>query len=192
MRSGLRAVSLLAFCLLALQVLTFAQSATTSLRGTIYDPKGAVVAGAAVTLKNPATGFTRSGKSDGQGGYQFLDLPPATYNLTATAAGFSSVDENGIQLLVNTPATVNVNMQISGGTVTVEVAGAAPMVNTVNASLGHAFDTEQIADLPFEGRDPTGILSLQAGVVFTGNSSNINSMSDSRSGSVNGARSDQT
>ena len=100
--------------------------------------------------------------------------------------------ETGIQLLVNTPSTMNVTMQVSGGTVTVEVASAAPMVNTVNATLGHAFDTEQIADLPFEGRDPTGILSLQAGVVFTGNSSNINSASDSRSGSVNGARSDQT
>jgi hypothetical protein len=192
MRTGSRVVTLLAVSLLAFQALSVAQSATSSLRGTVYDPKGAVVSGAAVTITNPATGFSHSSKSDGQGNYQFLQLPPATYKLTVNASGFASVEETGIELLVDTPSTVNVNLQVSGGTVTVEVAGAAPMVNTVNATLGHAFGAEQIADLPFEGRDPTGILSLQAGVVFTGNSSNINSASDSRSGSVNGARSDQT
>src|SRR5207245_9806574 len=96
------------------------------------------------------------------------------------------------KLRVSTPATLNVAMQLTGGTVTVEVTGEAHRVNTTDATLGHAFGTEQIANLPFEGRDPTGILSLQPGVVFTGNSTHISSASDSRSGSVNGARSDQT
>ena len=162
------------------------------MRGTVYDPKGAVVSGASIVLANPATGFTRSTKTDGQGVYQFLDLPPATYELTASSSGFAAVKETGIQLLVATPGTVNLNLQVTGGTVTVEVAGTAPLVNTVNAALGHAFDSVQIADLPFEGRDPTGILSLQPGVAFTGNSQHISSASDSRSGAVNGARSDQT
>jgi Carboxypeptidase regulatory-like domain len=177
---------------LALGTLAAAQSATTSLHGTVSDPKGAVVAGAAVTITNPATGFTRTTKSDNQGGYQFIELPPATYELGVNATGFAAVKESGIQLLVNTPGTVNVNLQVAGGVVTVEVAGSAPLVNTVNAAIGHAFDTEQIADLPFEGRDPTGILSLQPGVAYTGNSQHISSASDSRSGSVDGARSDQT
>ena len=172
--------------------MAFAQSATTSLHGTIYDPKGALVTAAEVTISNSSTGFSRSTKSDSQGSYQFLELPPATYELAVAATGFAAVKETGIQLLVNTPGTVNVNLQISGGTVTVEVAGSAPLVNTVNAAIGHAFDTEQIADLPFEGRDPTGILSLQPGVAYTGNSQHISSASDSRSGSVDGARSDQT
>src|SRR5579863_7779020 len=198
MRSGSRVVTVLLWlgCFLAIylgmSVLALSQSATTSLHGTVYDPKGAVVSGSSLTLANPATGFQRTTKSDAQGGYQFLELPPATYKLTITAAGFATVEETGIELLVNTPGSVNVNMQVAGGTVTVEVAGTAPMVNTVNAALGHAFGEEQIADLPFEGRDPTGILSLQPGVVFTGNSAKISSASDSRNGSVNGARSDQT
>src|ERR1700730_12023845 len=146
---------------LALGSLAFAQSATTSLHGTVYDPKGAVVPGATVTITNPATGFTRTVQTDNQGAYQFPELQPATYELSLSAPGFALVKETGIQLLVNTPGTVNVTTQVSGGVITVEVAGSAPMVNTVNAALGHAFDTEQIADLPFEGRDPTGILSLQ-------------------------------
>jgi len=178
--------------LLAFSAFLVGQSATTSLHGTVYDPKGAVISGAKVMLTNPATGFTRSGKSDTQGNYQFLELPPATYTLDVDAAGFAGYKQTGVQVFVATPATVNVNMQVTGGTITVEVAGTAPLVNTQDATLGHAFGLEQIADLPFEGRDPTGILSLQAGVVFTGNSSHIQSSADSRAGSVNGARSDQT
>src|ERR1700676_1828231 len=192
MRFGSRLVAVVISTFLALGAMAFAQSATTSLHGTVYDPKGAVVSGATVTIANPATGFTRTVQTDNQGAYQFPELQPATYDLSVSAAGFAVVKETGIQLLVNTPGTVNVTTQVSGGVVTVEVAGAAPMVNTVNAALGHAFDTEQIADLPFEGRDPTGILSLQPGVAYTGNSQHISSASDSRSGAVDGARSDQT
>jgi len=169
---------------LVFSTLIFAQTATTSLRGTVYDPGGAVVSGSSVVLTNPATGFTRSTKTDNQGVYQFLDLPPATYEISATSSGFATTKETGIQLLVNSPGTLNIHLQVAGGTVTVEVGGTAPMVNTVNATLGHAFDTVQIADLPFEGRDPTGILSLQPGVAYTGNSQHISSASDSRSGAV--------
>jgi len=192
MRSGSRVVTPLVVFFLVFSTLIFAQTAATSLRGTVYDPGGAVVSGASIVLTNPATGFTRNAKTDSQGVYQFLDLPPATYEMTATSSGFATTKETGIQLLVNSPGTLNIKLQVAGEIVTVEVGGAAPMVNTVNASLGHAFDSVQIADLPFEGRDPTGILSLQPGVAFTGNSQHISSASDSRSGAVNGARSDQT
>jgi hypothetical protein len=177
---------------LAMSALVLAQTATTSLRGTVYDAKGAVVAGASVTINDPATGFSRTTKSDGQGNYQFLELPPAKYDLTVDARGFATMKQRGVELQVASPATLNINMQVTGGTVTVEVSGTAPLVNTQDASMGHAFGADQIADLPFEGRDPGGILSLQTGVVFTGNSPHIAGSSDSRAGSVNGARSDQT
>src|ERR1700730_9506238 len=161
MRSDSWLVAAVVSFFLALSTLAFAPSATTSLHGTVYDPKGAVVSGATVTITNPATAFTRTVQTDNQGAYQFPELQPATYELSVSAPGFALVKETGIQLLVNTPGTVNVTTQVSGGVITVEVAGAAPQATTVNAALGHAFDTEQIADLPFEGRDPTGILSLQ-------------------------------
>jgi hypothetical protein len=191
MRSGSRVTLVVGFFLVC-SPLVLAQTATTSLRGTVFDPKGAVVSGATITITNPATGFSRTMRSDGQGNYQFLELPPAKYDLTANAASFAILKQIGIELQVATPATLNVTMQVTGGTVTVEVASTAPLVNTQDATMGHAFGADQIADLPFEGRDPAGILSLQTGVVFTGNSTHISSASDSRSGSVNGARSDQT
>jgi hypothetical protein len=192
MRSGARVVTLLVAFSLALSTLILAQTSTTSLRGTVYDAKGAVVSAATLTITNPATGFSRTTKSDSQGSYQFLELPPAKYELAVDASGFATMKQSGVELQVASPATLNITMQVTGGTITVEVSGTTPLVNTQDATLGHAFGADQIADLPFEGRDPAGILSLQTGVVFTGNSTHISSASDSRAGAVNGARSDQT
>jgi hypothetical protein len=194
MRSGSRVVTLLVGFFLAVSILASAQSATTSLRGTITDPKGAVLQGATVTLNNPATGYSRTTKSGNDGAYQFLEVPPATYTLTVTATGFATLKEEGVRLMVSTPATLNFTVAVQGQSVTVEVSGTAPLVNTTDATLGHPFGAEKIENLPFEGRDPVGILSLQPGVVFIAPSDNtqISQDSDSRGGSVNGARSDQT
>src|SRR5690348_16575659 len=168
-------------------VLTFStfmwsQAATTSLNGTVSDPNGAVVPGAQVTLSNPTTGFARTVKSNGQGVYQFLQDPPATYSVTAQAAGFATIKQDYVPLMVNTPATLDLTLTVAGGQTVVEVTGAAPIVNTTDASLGHAFNSDQISYLPFEGREATSILSLQPGVAFTGNSTSINPNTDSRSG----------
>ena len=167
-----------------------AQSATTSLHGTISDSKGLVVAGASVTLNNPATGFTRTVKTDDQGSYQLLELAPSTYNMTVTAAGFATTKRENVVLQVSSPATVNMTLQVQGGSVIVDVTGEAPVVNTQDASLGNNFGARQLTDLPTEGRDPVSILSLQPGVVYIGKNVNVND--DSRGGAVNGARSDQT
>lgn len=172
--------------------LGWAQTSTTSLRGFIADPKGAVIAGAEVTIVNAATGLSRSTKTDDQGFYQFLEVPPATYTVTIKAAGFGMLRAENVRLLVNTPATLNETMRVQAVAETVDVMGQAPLVNTQDASIGHAFTTDQMTSLPFEGRDPVSILSLQPGVLYTGNSTDINPDADSRSGAVSGARSDQT
>ena len=166
--------------------------ATTSVKGTVSDAKGAVVTQATVTLENSSTGFSRSTKTNGQGEYEFVQIPPGTYAITATASGFGTTKVNGAQLLVNTPGTQNLQLQVAAAATVVEVQGQAELVNTQDASIGNAFDSKQILNLPFEGRDPVGILSLQPGVAFVGDSRNVDQSMDSRGGSVNGARSDQT
>jgi len=197
MRSRSRYFALFLSTFLALAALTFGQSATTSLRGTISDAKGAVLAGASVTLNNEATGFSRTTKTDDQGVYQFVEVPPATYILTVNAAGFAVTKRENLVLQVSSPATVNLSLQVQGGSVIVDVSAEAPMVNTQDATLGNNFGTRQLTDLPAEGRDPAAILSLQPGVVYIGNTSNQGVIpsqqnNDSRGGAVNGARSDQT
>ena len=170
-------------------VVGWAQTSTTSLRGTVSDAHGAIIQGAEVSLTNPDTSYSRKVNSDAQGAYQFVQLPPGTYTLKVSFSGFATATQN-VQLLVDTPATVNVKLDVAMASTTLEVSGEAPTVNTQDATLGNAFNTKQVASLPFEGRDPVAILSLQAGVAYVGVSNDANL--DSRSGAVTGARSDQT
>jgi hypothetical protein len=192
MRSGSRVIALLVALLLGYRTPGFAQSATSSLRGTISDAKNLVVADARVTLSNADTGFSRSANTDGQGMYQFLEIPPAKYILTVEAAGFATVKRENVVLQVSNPATLNLTLKVQGSSVTVDVSGEAPMVNTTDATLGNVFNSRQLTDLPSEGRDPASILSLQPGVVFIGNTTTSQQDNDSRGGAVNGARSDQS
>jgi len=192
MKIGRRSIWLTRLIVGFLAALSWSQTSTTSLRGTIVDPNGAVIPGADLSLQSPSIGFSRATKTDGQGFYQFLAVPPTTYTLTIQAPGFGVLRLDNVRLLVNTPATLNQTLQVQRVTQSVDVMSQAPLVNTEDASIGHAFTTDQMTSLPFEGRDPVSILSLQPGVLYTGNSSSIDPNSDSRSGAVSGARSDQT
>lgn len=168
----------------------WAQNTTTSLRGTVIDPQGAVVANVEVTLENPGEGFARNQKTDDRGEYQFLQIPPSTYTVSAVVAGFAASRKENVVLLVNTPATLNFALRVGAANSSVDVSAEATTVNTVDATIGNPFDSRQILALPSEGRNAVELLSLQAGVTYTG--SQIDQATDSRGGAVNGARSDQT
>jgi hypothetical protein len=185
-------VSSLAF--LFVVTCAWAQNGTTSLRGTVTDQNGASVAGALVTLESPSLGISVSMKTDKDGGYQFLEVRPTTYTVTVVSTGFATIRQTGLQLLVATPRTQDFKMEVASVTTTIEVTGTAQTINTTDATLGNAFGSTQIGSLPFEGRDPAGMLSLQPGVVSVADPQiqRDNESFDSRSGSVNGARSDQT
>ncbi len=191
MRSASQLLASLLVVLVALCTFVGAQS-STSLHGTVYDTKGAVVTGATINLSNHATGFSRTTKSDQQGVYQFLQIPPSTYTVSVNAKGFAPVTQNNVILQVSSPATLDFTVQVQGSAVTVEVSGAATTLNTEDASQGHVFNANQLIALPAEGRDPVAILSLQPGVTYLGSQTPDQQDQDSRGGSVNGARSDQT
>jgi len=179
-----------AVVMLAFSALSWGQSSTSSLRGSVSDQLGAVVVGAKVSLTNPGTGFSQSTTTDNLGAYQFLQIPPGTYTLTVSMAGFATIKQQNLVLQVNVPTTANVAMKVMAEASIIDVQSQAVQVNSGDATLGNAFGTQQIESLPFEGRDPTQILSLQPGVTFVG--TNVDQNQDSRGGSVSGARSDQT
>ncbi|MBV8050891.1 MAG: carboxypeptidase regulatory-like domain-containing protein [Acidobacteriaceae bacterium] len=174
----------------ALSCHVVAQVSTTSLRGVVADPAGAVIRGAQVSLTNPSIGFTRTTPTNDHGEYQFFQIPPGTYTIAAVAPGFTSTRKQDLTLLVDTPAKVDFTLQVGRTETVVEVREEAPPVNTVDATLGNPFDSNQIESLPSEGRNAVELLSLQAGVTYVG--TNVNTSADSRGGAVNGARSDQT
>ncbi len=165
--------------------------ASTSLRGTITDPSGSTIAGAQVVLANPESKTERAANTGDQGEYQFLFVPPGTYTLTVTAKGFQRYQMSGVQLLVNTPATLNAQLKVGGMTETVNVTSEQPALNLVDASIGNSFDETHVRQIPLEGRNVPDLLSLQAGVAYTGNRI-ADKDQDTRNGAVNGARSDQS
>jgi hypothetical protein len=169
-----------------------AQTGTTSVRGAVIDRTGAAIVGAKVIVTNAAQGLHREGATDGTGAYEFLSLPPGSYVLTIESKGFRKFEQKNLQLQVNSPATVNATLEVGSAAEVIEVSAQAVALNTTDASLGSAFSENQVKELPLEAGNVPELLSLQAGVAYTGNRPDINKDTDTRSGAVNGARSDQS
>jgi hypothetical protein len=178
-------------CLL-LSVVALAQNATTSVRGIVSDPTGAVLPGAIVTLTNMTTQVSQQQQVGKNGEYNFVELQPATYTISITAAGFGTVKQE-TELLVSQPATLNFKLLVGSNTETVEVT-ASSTLNFSDATIGNAISNAQIETMPIDSRNVADLLSLQPGVLYFGNNnsaSNPAATQDSRLGAVAGARSDQ-
>lgn len=181
--------------LLAFSAGAFAQS-LSALSGTVADPSGAVVPDAALTITNVDTNERKETVSDAQGRYAFLGVNPGTYRLVAKKTGFADVSFQNVRLLINNPSTLNVTFEKVGGTSQViEVSAEGVQLNTSDATLGNAFSTKPITQLPLEGRRADRILSLQPGISYIGDADTVNGGSNTatdRNGVVNGGRSDQS
>lgn len=186
-------VGIAAIALAVLASGSLAQTATSSILGTVSDPQGRAVAGAKVTVSDAQTSIAREMETDEQGRFQFLALQPGSYVVRVEAKGFRSVTTKKIQALVATPEHLDVKMELGSinETITVE-EGAVTRVNTTDATIGNEFDSKRVLALPFEGRDAAAVLSLQPGAVFTGTeTASASSTVDQRNGAINGGRSDQ-
>src|ERR1700757_1529658 len=183
-------IYLVAVCL-ALTNVSFPQASSSSLRGTVTDPSGSALPGATVVVASTELQITRTSTTGAVGDYGFPALPPGTYILTVTATGFARYRQTDIQLLVNTPATANVQLKVGAASENVTVTSEAPVLNLVDASIGNSFTQIQVQQIPLEGRNVPDLLSLQAGVAYTGNRIGDQDQ-DTRNGAVNGARSDQS
>jgi hypothetical protein len=175
-----------------------AQTGTTALNGDVTDPQGAAVAGAKVTLTQAGTGTGRSMNTDGNGHYQFQALPPGVYTVRVEIAGFRTMSLAGVELLVATNRKLDFRLELGQVTESIEVSGAAPTINLQDATTGNPFDEREVKQLPFLARNIVNLLTLQPGVVFTGNSDTDRlsqgdiSTLDGREGAVNGVRGNQT
>jgi hypothetical protein len=161
------------------------QSATTSLRGVVKDPSGALVPGAKVTLTDSATGTSYEQSTNGSGYYIFPFVKPATYQIAVTSKGFAAQSLSA-ELLVDQPATIDFKLSVQASSITIDVSSAAQTLNLTDASMGASVGNATIEALPLDGRDPVALLSLQPGVLYMGDE-----VVDSRQGAVAGGRSDQ-
>lgn len=150
----------LALCTIALALLAVtglsvsAQTVTGSIRGTVTDRAGAVVAGAQVTATNTGTGVAVTTKTDHSGDYNIQTLPIGTYTVSATKQGFSTTVQNAFTLEIDQIARVDLKLQVGAVTTTVEVpADLGAILQTEDSTLGTTVTGNTLTNMPLSGQN---------------------------------------
>ena len=136
---------------------------TGSIVGTVTDPSGAVLSGAKVTITNTATGQTIDATSNSAGSYTSGPLSPGTYKVQVSQKGFSSVSTSTVVQVGNT-TTVNARMSLGQETTTIEVQASDVQVNTEQAIVQGVLTSNQVENLPVNGRNFLDLAQLEPGV----------------------------
>ncbi|MBV9268875.1 MAG: TonB-dependent receptor [Acidobacteriaceae bacterium] len=170
MRVGTRSVLAVAFCAAAL-----AQTNEGSIAGVVQDPTGAAVPDAQITAKEKQTGTSYKSTSGGAGNYSIANVKIGSYDITATAPGFSTAQVTGVIVQVGTVSSINISLQTGTVNQTVTVTGDAPTIQTESADIGTVVTTKQVLDLPLalgstvqSMRSPEAFVFLTPGTVGPG------------------------
>ena len=115
----------------------FAQQITGSVTGSVVDPSGAVIVAAKVTLTNTGTSETQTTASDTAGNFRFLLLPPGTYTIEGSVAGFKTFRREGIIVEADRSLAVPITLTVGQATETVEVVGGTPLLEPNSSEAGH-------------------------------------------------------
>ena len=137
--------------------------ATGSFSGTVSDKAGAVVSGATVKAVSPDTGLSREAKTDDSGHYLIPLLPVAFYMIRVEAQGFQTTEQKDIRLQVDEHREIDFALAPASVTSTVEVSATEVAVETANPTLGQVITSEQVADLPLNGRNFVQLATLTPG-----------------------------
>ena len=147
---------LLALVAALLATAAVAQTDVTSSRvsGTATDAEGSPLPGVTVTASNTETGLQRVEVTNENGFYNIIGLPTGTYRVEAVLDGFLTATAENVRLLLGTAPTVNFTMQSSSVSEQIEVvASSVPIVEVTNTQIGTTIQTEQIEEIPSQGRD---------------------------------------
>lgn len=168
-----------------------AQTNTTSISGLVTDNSGAILPGATITLTSKTSGTAVSEVTKNDGNFSFEQVQPGSYEITVSASGFGEAKET-VDALVATPKKLAFKLT-AGAIESVTVETSLADVNTSDATLGKAFNSQQVQNLPYLANNVTYLLSLQPGVLALDSGAQGGGLNtDTRTGIVNGARQDQS
>ena len=141
---------------------------TAQIHGTIKDPTGSAIPGAAVQATQTATGVVRNATSEADGTYALPDLPIGPYQLQVTKEGFSKSEQTGIVLQVGSNPAVDVTLQVGTVNEQVTVEANAAQVETRETAIGQVVNNQQVSEMPLNGRDPHELIFLAGMANFPG------------------------
>src|SRR5271169_6427914 len=174
--------------------------ATGSISGTVSDPTGAVVSGAKVTITAQAIGLTRESKTDETGHFLIPLLPVAHYSVRVELQGFQTAEDKDVRLQVDERRELDFKLAPASVRETVDVTATEVAVETSTPALGQVINSQQVAELPLNGRDFVQLATLTPGTTqetntqsfFNGGPSSEVSARGSYSLSVGGSRANST
>jgi len=149
--------------ILQFSLCTLAQQTLGGITGTVSDKSGSVLPDTTVTIVGDQTKLTRTQKTNGNGAYDFVNLPIGTYTVTVSHDGFQTERLPSILVQANRTATLNVSLKVGLVGTTVEVE-AAPLMNAVDTTNGYVLEEEQIQAVPLPTGSFTGLAILSPGV----------------------------
>ncbi len=155
-------VAVLAVALMVASGTVLAQSNVTTgeILGTVQDVDGGVLPGVTVVARNVDTGFTRNAVTGGEGNYAFQLMPVGNYQLRAELAGFKPEVRQSIRVSLGTSVRVDFTLQLGNLQEEIVVTGAAPLVETTRPDVASTVSSEQIENLPLNGRDFLDFIAL--------------------------------
>jgi hypothetical protein len=154
--------------------LVSAQEETAALNGRVTDQDGLAVAGVKVQARKAATNVSYLADTSETRLYNFPTLPAGTYNVTATKDGFQRVARPGVELHVSDVIRLNFSLKVGPEANSITVEGGAPLVGTTSGEISGLVNSQQIEDLPLNGRNYIDLSLLQAGVTNSLNSTGTN------------------
>ncbi len=152
---GWAAAALAAVLVFGLAGVAVAQTDVTTARlsGTVRDPDGAVVPGATVVVKSRETGRVVQTQVDGKGFYRIIDLPIGSYDVSCELSGFRTATRTGVRLMLGSALTLDFTLQLEGKAESITVTSEVPMVEVASTSASTTIQTEQLQQLPIQGRN---------------------------------------
>lgn len=161
---------------------TLAAQSTGEVTGTVTDPSGAAVGGAALRLTNDATGVALPGRANEAGLFRFTALTPGSYTLVAEQPGFSPARVTGIAVEVNRISRVDAVLSVAATQQEVTVSASAQLLDVDNGTKGYTVGVAQMRSLPLQSRSPLALMTLTPGVFVgtatAGTSTTIRQASD--------------
>jgi len=179
----MRFVRVVLLCAALFVLSVVAQSPNGTINGQVLDPSGGAIADAGIVILNDVTGLRYTTKTNGEGIYILLNLPPGPYRLQVSRVGFKTLIKPDIILNVQDALAISFTLPIGALAETVTVEGGAPLVNTESAAVSTVVDRQFAENLPMNGRSFQTLIQLTPGVVLTPSSG-----SDNGQFSVNGQR----
>ena len=139
----------LRFAVLPLAALAvFGQSDRGTITGTITDPLGAVISGAAIEAKNTATGAVFQAATSATGNYTISQLPAGAYELDVTVMGFKKFVRTGLPVEVAGTLRIDAQLEVGAATESVTVTEVAAQLKTEGGEVSHNIATSTLDDLP--------------------------------------------